>query len=157
MQRNCWFRRSKMKILYVDDEEVKAEEVLDVLNNKGIIDFRKSLNSGLAAIQEKNFDLILLDMSLPLYDYSSVDENENDFETFAGIDILEELDRKGRNDKVGIITAFDILGEGENEITMVQLDDKLQEEYKDVYLGLIYYDSSSLEWRRSLQKLLEEL
>lgn len=146
-----------MKILYVEDEEVKAKEVLDVLNNKGIIDFRKSLNSGLAAIQEKNFDLILLDMSLPLYDYSSVDENENDFETFAGIDILEELDRKGRNDKVGIITAFDILGEGENEITMVQLDDKLQEEYKDVYLGLIYYDSSSLEWRRSLQKLLEEL
>ena len=146
-----------MKILYVEDEEVKAEEVLDVLNNKGIIDFRKSLNSGLAAIQEKNFDLILLDMSLPLYDYSSVDENENDFETFAGIDILEELDRKGRDDKVVIITAFDVLGEGENEITMVQLDEKLQEEYENVYLGLIYYDSSSLEWRRSLQKFLEEL
>lgn len=146
-----------MKILYVEDEEVKAKEVLDVLNNKGIIDFRKSLNSGLAVIQEEIFDLILLDMSLPLYDYSSVDENENDFETFAGIDILEELDRKGRDDKVVIITAFDVLGEGENEITMVQLDEKLQEEYENVYLGLIYYDSSSLEWRRSLQKLLEEL
>lgn len=146
-----------MKILYVEDEEVKAKEVLDVLNNKGIINFRKSLNSGLAAIQEETFDLILLDMSLPLYDYSSVDENENDFETFAGIDILEELDRKGRDDKVVIITAFDILGEGENEITMVQLDEELQEEYEDVYLGLIYYDSSSLEWRRSLKKLLEEL
>ena len=122
-----------MKILYVEDEEVKAKEVLDVLNNKGIINFRKSLNSGLAAIQEETFDLILLDMSLPLYDYSSVDENENDFETFAGIDILEELDRKGRDDKVVIITAFDILGEGENEITMVQLDEELQEEYEDVY------------------------
>lgn len=146
-----------MKILYVEDEEVKAKEVLDVLNNKGIIDFRKSLNSGLAVIQEEIFDLILLDMSLPLYDYSSVDENENDFETFAGIDILEELNRKGRDDKVVIITAFDVLGEGENEITMVQLDEKLQEEYENVYLGLIYYDSSSLEWRRSLQKLLEEL
>ena len=146
-----------MKILYVEDEEVKAKEVLDVLNNKGIINFRTSLNSGLAAIQEETFDLILLDMSLPLYDYSSVDENENDFETFAGIDILEELDRKGRDDKVVIITAFDILGEGENEITMVQLDEELQEEYEDVYLGLIYYDSSSLEWRRSLKKLLEEL
>lgn len=146
-----------MKILYVEDEEVKAKEVIDVLNNKGTIDLKKSLNSGLAVIQEKTFDLILLDMSLPLYDYSSVDENENDFETFAGLDILEELDRKGRNDKVVIITAFDVLGEGENETTMAQLDEKLQEEYEDVYLGLIYYDSSSLEWRRSLQKLLEEL
>ena len=94
---------------------------------------------------------------MPLYDYNSGDEDENDFETFAGIDILEELARKERCDKVAIITAFDILGEGENEITMSQLDKKLQREYDEVYLGLIYYDFSSLEWRRNLQKLLEEL
>lgn len=146
-----------MEILYVEDEEVKAKEVLSALNTKDNIEFRKSLNGGLEAIEEKIFDLILLDMSLPLYDYNSVDKNENDFETFAGIDILEELVRKERGDKVAVITAFDILGEGENEITMSQLDKKLQMEYKDVYLGLIYYDSSSLEWRRNLQKILEEL
>ena len=146
-----------VNILYVEDEEVKAKEVISALGTVDNIELKKSLSSGLAAIQEKSFDLILLDMSLPLYDYSSEDENENDFETFAGIDILEELDRKGRADKVAVITAFDILGEGENEITMLQLDKKLREEYEEVYLGLIYYDSSSLEWRRSLQKLLEKL
>lgn len=146
-----------MKILYVEDEEVKAKEVLSALNTKDNIEFRKSLSGGLAAIEEKKFDLILLDMSLPLYDYNSVDENENDFETFAGIDILEELVRKVRSDKVAIITAFDILGEGENEITMLQLDKKLQMEYQDIYLGLIYYDASSLEWRRNLQRILEDL
>lgn len=146
-----------MDILYVEDEEVKAKEVLASLDERNNVDFRKSLSGGLCAIQEKQYDLVLLDMSLPLYDYDSEDEDENDFETFAGIDMLEELIRKSRNDKVVIITAFDILGEGENEITMSQLNENLQEEYNDIYLGLIYYDSSSLEWRRSLQKILEEL
>lgn len=146
-----------MDVLYVEDEEVKAKEVLAALNERCNVDFRKSLSGGLCAIQEKQYDLVLLDMSLPLYDYDSEDEDENDFETFAGIDILEELIRKSRNDKVVIITAFDILGEGETEITMPQLNENLKEEYKEIYLGLIYYDSSSLEWRRSLQRILEEL
>lgn len=146
-----------MNILYVEDEEVKAKEVLASLDERYNVDLRKSLSKGLSAIQEKQYDLVLLDMSLPLYDYDSEDEDENDFETFAGIDILEELIRKSRNDKVVVITAFDILGEGENEITMLQLDENLQEEYKEIYLGLIYYDSSSLEWRRNLQSILEDL
>ena len=126
-----------MNILYVEDEEVKAKEVLASLDEKCNVDFRKSLSGGLSAIQENQYDVVLLDMSLPLYDYDSEDEDENDFETFAGIDILEELMRKSRNDKVVVITAFDILGEGENEITMPQLDANLQEEYKEIYLGLI--------------------
>ena len=146
-----------MNILYVEDEEVKAKEVMDSINKKHNVDFRKSLSGGLSAIQQNQYDLILLDMSLPLYDYDSEDEDENDFETFAGIDILDELIRKSRNDKVAVITAFDILGEGENEMTMLQLDSKLQEEYKGIYLDLIYYDSSSLEWRRTLQSILEDL
>ncbi|MDE6055772.1 MAG: hypothetical protein K2G55_18910 [Lachnospiraceae bacterium] len=146
-----------MNVLYVEDEEVKAKEVLASLDERYNVDFRKSLSGGLSAIQEKQYDLVLLDMSLPLYDYDSEDEDENDFETFAGIDILEELIRKSRNDKVVVITAFDILGEGENEITMLQLDTNLQEEYREIYLGLIYYDSSSLEWRRTLQSILEEM
>ena len=126
-----------MNILYVEDEEVKAKEVLASLDEKCNVDFRKSLSGGLSAIQENQYDVVLLDMSLPLYDYDSEDEDENDFETFAGIDILEELMRKSRNDKVVVITAFDILGEGENEITMPQLDANLQEEYKEIYPGLI--------------------
>lgn len=146
-----------MNILFVEDEEVKAKEVLVALDEGYNVDFRKSLNGGLAAIQEKQYDLVLLDMSLPLYDYDSEDEDENDFENFAGIDILEELIRKSRNDKVVVITAFDILGEGENEITALQLDTNLKEEYREIYLGLIYYDSSSLEWRRNLQNILEKL
>ena len=143
-----------MRILYVEDEEVKGLEVENLLSNNNKVELRKSLNSGMSAINEQKFDLIVLDMSLPLYDYGDEDEDENDFEPFAGIDILDELIRTGRKEKVVVITAFDILGEGENMITLQQLDLRLKEEYKEIYLGLIFYNSSSLEWRRGLTNII---
>lgn len=143
-----------MEILYVEDEEVKALEVVNLLSENNNVELRRSLNSGIAAINEKKYDLIVLDMSLPLYDYETEDEDENDFEPFAGIDILDELVRTGREEKVVVITAFDILGEGGNMITLQQLDSRLRKEYKEIYLGLIFYNSSSLEWRRGLTNII---
>lgn len=143
-----------MKILYVEDEEVKAKEIVDLLKQEHIVVLKKSLNSGIAAILDDMYDLILLDMSLPLYDYDTEDEDENDFETFAGIDILDELIRTERKENVVVITAFDILGEGDKVITMQQLDEQLKNEYGELYLGIIFYNSSSLEWRRALQNII---
>lgn len=143
-----------MKILYIEDEEEKAKEVYDLIKEDNIVDLRKSLNSGILALSENKYDIILLDMSLPLYDYNTEEDDENDFETFAGIDVLDELIRTERDEKVVVITAFDVLGEGENIITMQQLDEKLKNDYQKIYLGLIFYNSSSLEWRRALQNVI---
>lgn len=143
-----------MKILYIEDEEIKANEIINLLKQEHEIILRKSLNSGIAAILEDIYDLILLDMSLPLYDYNTEDEDENDFETFAGIDILDELIRTEQKENIAVITAFDILGEGDKVITIHQLDKKLKNEYGEIYLGIIFYNSSSLEWRRTLKNII---
>lgn len=95
-------------------------------------------------------------MSLPLYDYGSEDEDENEFDTFAGIDIIDELVRLERAEKVAIITAFDILGEDDSRVDVHQLDKSLRLEYAKNYIGTIYYDVSSLEWRRELQEIIKE-
>ena len=145
-----------MNILYVEDEEEKAREVVTYLSEKNSVALRKSYSSGVSAIYDNTYDLILLDMSLPLYDYGSEDDDENEFDTFAGIDIIEEIIRLERREKVAIITAFDILGEDENRIDVYQLDKRLRQEYAENYIGTIYYDVSSLEWRRELQEIIEK-
>lgn len=143
-----------MRILYVEDEDEKAKEVVNYLSAILEIELTKSYSSCVSAIYEKEYDMILLDMSLPLYDYDSEDNDENEFDTFAGIDIINELVRLDRKEKVAIITAFDILGEDENRVDIHQLDDKMRQEYSDSYLGIIHYDASSLEWRRQLQEII---
>lgn len=152
-----------MEILYVEDEKNKARQVIQVIKENiptvNIL-LRNSYNAALMEIaRENNLDLILLDMSLPLYDISKAMEYEedNDFETFAGIDLLEELARINSKKKVIIITAFDVLGEDENRINLEQLDEKMKKEYSDNYRGIIYYNASSLEWCHKLVELIKIL
>lgn len=151
-----------MEILYVEDEQNKASQVIQVIK-EGIpsanIILKNSYNAALMEIGRETLDLILLDMSLPLYDTSEIIEYEedNDFETFAGIDLLEELVRIESDKKVIIITAFDVLGDDDNKINLEQLDKKMQDDYKSNYRGIIYYNSSSLEWCHKLIKLINLL
>lgn len=151
-----------MEILYVEDEQNKARQVIQVIKENipsvNIL-LRNSYNAALMEIGRENLDLILLDMSLPLYDVSEamVYEEDNDFETFAGIDLLEELVRIDSKKKVIIITAFDVLGEDDNRINLMQLDEKMKKEYCDNYRGIIYYSSSSLEWCHKLVELIKIL
>lgn len=151
-----------MEILYVEDEQNKARQVIQVIKENipsvNIL-LRNSYNAALMEIGRENLDLILLDMSLPLYDVSEAMEYEedNDFETFAGIDLLEELVRIDSKKKVIIITAFDVLGEDDNRINLMQLDEKMKKEYCDNYKGIIYYSSSSLEWCHKLVELIKIL
>lgn len=146
-----------MKILYIEDEELKAKEVMELLQQMHEVQLVKSYSSGICAIMENIYDLILIDMSLPLYDYDSADRDENDFETFAGTEIMEELFRMKRNEKVIVITAFDILGEGDNQITVSQLDKKLNTDFNGKYCGIVFYDASSVEWRRILIEKMERI
>ena len=94
-----------MEILYVEDEQNKAHQVMQVIKDNipsANIYLRNSYNAALMEINRETLDLVLLDMSLPLYDISKCMEYEedNDFETFAGIDLLEELVRLDSTKKV---------------------------------------------------------
>ena len=151
-----------MEILYVEDEQNKAHQVMQVIKDNipsANIYLRNSYNAALMEINRETLDLVLLDMSLPLYDISKCMEYEedNDFETFAGIDLLEELVRLDSTKKVIIITAFDVLGEDDNRINLMQLDQKMKSEYRNNYRGIIYYNSSSLEWCQKLIELINLL
>lgn len=144
------------KILYIEDDSDKAKNVESfIVNNiEGFeIIHRKSYTSGVIAIKEDKFDFILLDMSLPLYDKDDALNEENDFETFAGMDILDEMSRIGCHSKVIIITAFDILGENENQVNLKQLDERMIYEFSDIYTGIIHYNNSSLEWEKALKSI----
>lgn len=149
-----------MKILYVEDDINKVRDVKklfgDFMPNNNMT-ITNSFTSGIIEIRNNKFDLILLDMSLPLYDFRDCDDDDaNDFETFAGIDILEEMKRIKVRTNVIIITAFDVLGENENKVNLEQLNERMLKEYSSTYKGIIHYNTSSLEWSNVLKNLIKE-
>ena len=86
-----------MKVLFVEDENVKQSNIVTYLKDElGVenISVVNSLMGGMLALRNGKFDIVLLDMSLPLYDINGEDEELNEFEAFGGIEILDEIDRK---------------------------------------------------------------
>lgn len=144
------------KVLFVEDEVNKAREVRDFLKNNYsniALQEEKSFQGAINKIRENQFDFILLDMSLPLSDDGS------DFETFAGIDILEELIRIDSRSFVIVITAFDILTDinTNTSVRLVDLDNDMSNDYSDIYLGAVQYNISSVQWKELLSEKIDRV
>lgn len=147
-----------MKILLIEDEITKEQDILRYLDEAradATVEVRRSITSGIAEIREEQYDYILLDMSLPIYDNDDEHYSEdNEFEAFGGNYVLDEVDRIEYSVKIIVITAFDILGESLNRIELTQVEKGLFEDYPDIFLGAVFYDASSVEWKKKLIEFL---
>jgi len=147
-----------MKILFIEDEIVKQNDILKYLNEElpqNEVEVAHSLMGGMLALGKCEFEMVLLDMSLPLYDLNGEDEGINEFEAFGGIEILDEIERKELFVEVLVITAFDVIEDDTKKIHLAQLDQQMKENYSNIYLGCIHYDQSSLEWKSELKKYVK--
>lgn len=147
-----------MTILLIEDEISKEQNILQFFRAEypaANVTVKRSITSGIIELRTKEYDFVLLDMSLPLYDNDDVKyADDNEFETFGGNFVLDELDRRELKTKTIVITAFDILGEGINQIALSQVDSQLRIDYPNNFIGSVFYNASSVEWKGSLKGLL---
>lgn len=148
-----------MLILYIEDEIYKAKDVMHFIEsykNHKII-WKKSYLNGLLELEDNRFDLIILDMSLPLYDSDSGQGEMNEFDPLAGIHFLDEMKRVGYTEKVIIITAYDYIKKDETQIiSLANLKKEMKNEYPENYVDGIFYSDDSLEWQEILNLYLQE-
>jgi CheY-like chemotaxis protein len=151
-----------MKLLFIEDDDLKASTILDFINEDFKMSLqiirRKSWQSGLLEVIDnyKNYGFILLDMSMPRYDSDIGDVNE-EFETYAGWDLLKEMKRKRIHLPVCIITSFDFFGTDENLINHEKLDLILHDDFPEFYQGMIYFNSSYIDWKNKLSKIISKV
>ena len=65
-----------MKILFIEDEIVKQNDILKYLNEElfqNEVEVANSLMGGMLALRKCEYEMVLLDMSLPLYDLNGED------------------------------------------------------------------------------------
>ncbi|MFP8644515.1 hypothetical protein ACLHWY_23495 [Priestia aryabhattai] len=148
-----------MELLLIEDDDIKADIIMEFLTEESkltdSIIRKQSWQSGIIEIinNKEKYNLVLLDMSMPRYDANVGDVNE-EFETFAGWDILREMKRRDIILKVCVITSFDYFGEGENVLDSNTLNEELEEEFPKLYKGMIYFNSSQINWKEELKQLI---
>ncbi len=150
-----------MKILIIEDDNNKFKKLLDVFLKKQIsqenIILKTSYNSGVRELIKNDYDFLILDMSLPIYE-NEIGRNNNEIKPFAGIDILNQMKRYEKEIPTVIVTQFEVFSLATNtreEISITELKEKLKELKYQSYRGLIYYDVTSNYWEKDLIELLE--
>lgn len=141
-----------MKILIIEDDEYKANQIGDLINSKFgsaiILTIKQSFQTGMKAIIQEQFDLLLLDMSMPSF------EGSGRHRAYAGLDILSEMRRKSVQIPTIVVTQYNIFGEGEERKDATQLDKLLREGFSEMYLDMVYYNAKAVNWKEKLADMI---
>lgn len=140
-----------MRVLIIEDDEDKRRSLVECITDGvsgAVISQARSLRSGLVEVLKEDADVILVDMSMPTYDIGE-EEHGGTPQAFAGRDLLRHMSQRDILTPVIVVTQFETFGQGTDLVTLEQLDAELRAEHES-YLGTIYYDAASEEWKEQL-------
>jgi CheY-like chemotaxis protein len=141
-----------MRILLIEDDENKRNQILAFLKATYTLlelDLAGSYQSGLKRLLVGAYDIVLLDMTIPTFDVTGVDDGGRP-QAYGGRELLRQMSRRGILTPVLVITQFDRFGEHRNAVTLEQLDAMLRREHSNLYRGSVHYDSSLEGWKEEL-------
>ncbi len=143
------------RTLFIEDNKEKAEDISDFLNKSfGIrCTLMDSYRGGLKEIISNEYDLLLLDMSLPTREMNAKTNTEG-YEKLGGYIILKEMKRKKKKIPTILVTMFHEFGVGESFLNYKELDKICKTEFGDFFLGSVFYSSKENKWKDDLLKLI---
>lgn len=147
-----------MLILIVEDDInkiTKIESFLETDLPDIKIDKANSYNSGLRKILFSDYDLILLDMTMPTFDKTSSSSGGKPV-PFAGKEILYQMKRKKINIPVIVITQYASFGENDNLKSFNEMYEELSIEFSDTLLNMIYYEAGKSDWEIEIKNTLRD-
>ena len=144
-----------MRVLIIEDNQTKLQTVRKYLKqNYSDMDIHDAISftAGLRRIYDSDWDLILLDMTLPVYDINQLDSGGEKKPT-AGKEIMKRMQHRKKIIPVIVITQFDTFGD--NNVTIDTLNAEFTESMSDIWRGTVSYDKSS--WQTELKKLIDKI
>jgi len=141
-----------MKIILVEDDEYKAEQIKGFLEHMDCkVTIEKSYKSGMQSLVSKEWNFVLLDMTIPSFEYSNIHSSSRN-RKFGGRDILNEMKRKNIGIPTAVITQYSVFGE--EEISLEELNAELLRDFSDIYKGIVFYNASALDWQEHLLSII---
>ncbi len=147
----------RFRVLLVEDDQFKEASLLEFIDSETEFfhtEVRRSLSSAMMLIKKQNFDLILIDMSLPTFDISS-NESGGKPNGFGGWDLMRYLHAKKIKSKVIVVTQFETFELNDQNLTIDTLKLIFNDSFGDIFKGIVKYDSISNLWKVELKRLIE--
>ena len=140
-----------MKLLIIEDDINKQNAICSFIAKRTNFDYDtcSSYHSGLKTLLKEEYDLLLLDMSMPVYDATAQEMGGRPL-ALAGRDILFQIRRRKSSLRVIIVTQY----ESFDGLSLSSLKDNLKKEFPNNYLESVYYSITQDTWQEELETLL---
>jgi len=145
------------RVLIIEDNKNKLKKVKETamkLLPAASVHDAISYTGGIRRIYEEQWDLILLDMTLPVYDITPHD-NGGDRRSTAGKEIMKRMQNRGKIIPTIIITQFDTFGE--SGLSISNLNDEFSNDLKEIWKGTVNYVDASNKWQIDLKNIINNL
>lgn len=147
-----------MKILIIEDDDYKLERLREFsknyFENTIEIDISESLVEAIESIQEEEYDLIFVDMSIPSHPIKVGQGNPVSLLT-GGLKVILTLNSMGRSDPCIIITQYPDIQISGISILTENVKEKVKELLDCEILECIYYKEESTDWETQLRSILK--
>lgn len=146
------------RILVVEDDGFKLALVLEFVRSLLPESNIRTATSYASARSEiaKSTDLLILDMSLPSFDVRP-GEPGGEAQGLAGQRLLHLMSDFGYDVPTIILTQYSNHNDGTRRVDLNDLRTSLRRDFPDLVKGVIYYSSSSDEWRDEIRSVLSTL
>lgn len=148
-----------MNILLADDSEEKIKYISEAIHKHieyTSLDIAHSYNSTTKLIRSNTYDLMILDMSMPVFDTKDNRVNQAP-KPLAGRDIMSKLKYRNINIPVIIVTQFDIFGRLNDAVSLDNLTDDLASSFPNIFKGCVFYDPQGSKWQSELINLVQSV
>ena len=144
-----------MKILLVEDDEHKRNDVAGCLLSLKYdisVDYGYSVESGVQKAVDNNYDLLLLDMTIPNFDQSNGSSGGRSFKK-GGELIVEELLDEEVDFRCAVITQYETF----NNETIDEISNRLSLICGNKYFGYVMYSTMNEDWKNELKNLIQNV
>lgn len=144
-----------MNILLIEDDVPKENQIRELLTTNLLsFDHASCINSAISLLDQKIYDCVLLDMSLPTFSSESSGGRQRDL---GGRQILTYMWEMELNPKVMLVTQLRGFRDDDgSQKSLAELDEVLRGEFPGLYRGYIYFHHNSDAWMREIKSFLEE-
>lgn len=150
---------TKLSILIIEDDAPKLKAIINFLNED--LNFfepviAKSLTSAIQKLSNEEFDLCIVDMSIPSYDFEA-DKTGGEPQSGGGRDILRFISSEAPRTKAVVLTQYNEFRTTHGvDVTLDALTVSLMKKFNKILLAVVFYSTQKGEWRKKLKSVIEE-
>lgn len=145
-------------VYIVEDNALKATSISNFFLQEHASTCRTtvlgSFQSALRAIEASTPDLIVLDMTLPTFD-KKPNSREGRMRPLGGYDLMYKMKHRSIAADVIVVTQLETFGEGEEEISFLDITERCKRDFAEFFLGSVYYDQGGLNWQSNLAAFVQ--